>query len=117
MSWLKWVVDKAKSIFTQQNAHRILESIRKAAPYADHALEIAQVGASFCGPTGRTVGAILSFAERVGVHPLIAAGASDRELALAMRDIAVEALKKKYPNAANSDLNRAVEIAVGALKP
>jgi hypothetical protein len=33
-----------------------------------------------------------------------------------MRNIALAALKRKFPNASESDLIRAVEIAVGAVK-
>ena len=105
-----------KGLFSSGTAKAILTGIRAAAPYVDAALELAAMAAPLCGPAGRSVGGVIAFADRLGVEALVKPGASDAELGTALRDISVNALKMKFPEASTSNLNRAVEIAVGALK-
>jgi hypothetical protein len=58
----------------------------------------------------------LAAANKFGVQAIIAPGATDAQIGTALRDAVVAALKLKYPNASTADLNRAVELAVGAVK-
>ena len=117
MNWLKSVGGFFKGLFSSRTVQAILKGIRDAAPYVEVAMELAGTAAAVCGgPTGRTVENALAFADSLGVKAALKRNATDAEIGTALRDITVNALKLKFPDANTSTLNRAVEIAVGALK-
>ncbi len=117
MNWFGKIVNFLRGLFSRKTADAILGGIRKTAPYIDTAIELVQIGAAIVGgPVGRTVATVLEFAQKLGVDALLKPDATDAELGTAMRDIVVNALRVKYPEASTSDLNRAVELAVGATK-
>ncbi len=118
MSWIRKIAAFIAALFSGTTAQAILNGIRRAAPYVSEALELATLGASICGgAAGRTVATVVQFATRLGVPALLVPNATDAQLGTAMRDIVVAALKLKFPEADTASLNRAVEIAVGALRP
>jgi hypothetical protein len=117
VNFLKKIVAFFVGLFSKKTADAILAGIRQAAPYVSSALQLAATVAGVVGgPAGRTVATVVQAAGRLGVDALIARDATDAQLGTALRDIVVAALKKEFPNASTADLNRAVELAVGALK-
>jgi hypothetical protein len=117
MNFFKKVAAFFAGLFSPRTAAALLAGIRKATPYIKTAMELAGIVAGVVGgPVGRTVASVIAAAGSIGVDALLKPDASDAELATATRDIVVEALRKRFPNASVSDLIRAVELAVGALK-
>ncbi len=118
MAWLSKVKDFLLNVFSSKTASAILTGIRAAAPYVSSAMEVAAMAAQLTGgSTGRTVSTVLQLADRLGVQALLRPAATDAELGTALRDITVASLKLKYPDASTATLNRAVELAVGTIKP
>ena len=117
MNWLKKVGSFIASIFSASTAAKILAGIRAAAPYVSAAMELSAMAAAIVGgPAGMTIGTVLAACDKFGVPNLVKSGATDAELQTAIRDAIVTALRLKFPNASTSDLNRAVELAYGAVK-
>ena len=115
MDWLKAAFDWLWGLFPKPVARRIYSGIRRTAPYLGPALEIAGLAATIM-PGGRTVAGILAVAQKLGVDALLKSDATDAELDVAIRDVVVAALRLKFPGAGTADLNRAVELAVGAIQ-
>ena len=116
-SWLTKVGRFIASIFSAKTANAILAGIRAAAPYVSAAMELSAMAAAIVGgPAGKTIGAVLAVADKFGVQMLVKPDATDAELGTAIRDAIVAALKLKFPNASTADLNRAAEVAYGAVK-
>ena len=117
MNWLKSVFSFLGSLFSAKTANAILAGIRKAAPYVAEAMELSALAASVVGgPTGKTIAAALTVADKFGVQVLIKPGATDAEIGVAIRDAIAKALKLKFPDATDADLNRAIELAYGAVR-
>jgi hypothetical protein len=100
------------ALFDGRFGNALLAGIERAAPFMDQAYNIVKLVAELT-PT-RADDEILAACDRMGVPAVFAAG-SDKPAAL--RYIALEALKKAFPHAEERQLNRALEIAYGALKP
>jgi hypothetical protein len=117
MNFLKKIAAFFVGLFSKKTADAILAGIRKAAPYIESAMKLAGVVAGIIGgPAGKTVAAVLAAAAQLGVDAIVKPDATDAEIGTALRDIVVAALRKQFPDASLADLNRAVELAVGALK-
>lgn len=117
MNFLKKIGQFFDSLFSKRTADAVMEGVRKAAPYIGMAMQITGIVAGITGgPAGRTIGTVLQAANELGVQSLVRQGATDEELATAMRDIVVASLRKKFPGASTADLNRAIELAVGAIR-
>lgn len=115
MNWLRKVWDFFGTVFAPSTADKIMTGIRKAAPYIQMAMELASVAATFT-KGGRTVQAVLDYASHLGVQAVLSPNVTEAELGTVLRNLTVDALKLKFPQADTSTLNRAVEIAVGAIK-
>jgi hypothetical protein len=115
MSWITNVSNFFKAIFSSKTSAAILAGIRRSLPLIELALQLAGVAASMTG-AGRTINAVLAVAEHLGVPALIKPDVTDAELSAALRDIVANAIKMKFPGASTADINRAIEIALGALK-
>jgi hypothetical protein len=115
MNWLRNTWDFVIGFFHSKPAAKIFNAIRRAAPYVDAAMAFAGIALQSTS-AGRTLTNILATADALGVQAVLRPNATDAELAVALRNVVTAALKAKFPQAAGSDLNRAVEIAVGALK-
>ena len=117
MSWISKVATFIASFFSPKTANAILAGIRKAAPYLSAAIELSGMAAAIVGgPAGVTISTVLAAADKFGVEAFIKPDATDADLKTAIRDAIVKALKLKFPTASTSDLNRAVELAYGAVK-
>ena len=117
MSLISKIAACIVGLFSKKTADAILAGIRAASPYISEAMALASMAASIAGgPTGLTIAGVLAAANKLGVQAIIAPGATDAQIGTALRDAVVAALKLKYPNASTADLNRAVELAVGAVK-
>ncbi len=111
MNWLKAIGSFFARLFTPETAVAIQRGIEACAPYVESALQVASI-ITYLTPT-RTDDEILKAIKHYAV-PVVWGGAGDRSAVL--REIAVAALQKKFPTASGSDLNRALELAVGAIK-
>lgn len=111
MSWLKKVGSFFARLFSPETAAAIQRGIEEAGPYIETALAVARTVAIFT-PT-RADDEIIALIEHYSV-PIFWNRSGDRGTVL--REIAVAALRKKFPNASEADLNRALEIAVGAIR-
>lgn len=106
-----WIGSFFAGLFSPKTTAAIKAGVEACAPYVATALSIARTVAAFT-PT-RADDEILRLIEHYAV-PVLWNPAGDR--ADVLREIAVAALRKSFPKASAADLNRAVEIAVGALK-
>jgi hypothetical protein len=96
-------------LFGGKFADKLLRGVERAVPYIRKAYEVCSLIATLA--PNRTLGELLDTADRLGV-PLLAYGTPEE----GMRQIAFQALKKAFPNAPDSAINLAIEMAVGALK-
>jgi len=99
-------------LFSRDFAAKLQRGIEAAAPYLAVAYGFAQTAARLT-PT-RADDEILALAQELGVPALFDPG---EEKGIAIGRIVFRALKRRYPEAADRVLNRAIEIAYGALKP
>jgi len=96
-------------LFGGRFADKLLKGVERAVPYIRKAYEVCSVIAALT--PNRTPKELLNAADHLGV-PLLAYGTPEEGL----RQIAFQALKKAFPNAPDSAVNLAIEMAVGALK-
>ena len=115
MNWLKKVAAFFVRLFSPKTAAAIVAGIQKAAPYVSAALELASLVNKFA-PLGKTYGTVAMYADALGLPNILEGEVTEAKVGTALRDLTVMALKAKFPEASTADLNRAVEIAVGALK-
>lgn len=99
-------------LVSQDLISRILKGIESAGPYLQTACAFARTAAAMT-PT-RTDNQLIALADELGVPALLEPGL-DRGVAIAR--IVFRALKTKFPEIADRVLNRAIEIAYGAIKP
>jgi hypothetical protein len=99
-------------LFSRDFAAKLQRGIEAAAPYLAVAYSIVETAARLT-PT-RADDEILALAQELGVPALFDAS---EDKGIAIGRIVFRALKKRYPEAADRVLNRAIEIAYGALKP
>lgn len=111
MSWIKKIGSFFARLFSKKTAAAIQRGIEACAPYIETALSICTAIAAMT-PT-RADDEIIALIKRYAV-PVVWNPAGDRGDVL--RDIALAALRKQFPAASTSDLNRAIEVAVGAIK-
>jgi len=114
MSWLKKIVGFLKRLFSPETASAIERGIEVVLPYLNYALDIVRTIAALT-PT-RVDDEILAVIERYTAPftlPL-PAGQTKGEL---LHKIALEELRRIFPNATDRALNRAIEIAYGAVNP
>jgi hypothetical protein len=117
MNWIKRVVSAVFGLFSRIDADDIIGGIRKAAPYVSLALNLSATAASIVGgPLGKTVAGVLAVADRFGVPVLIRPDATDAEIGTAIRDAIARAIVEKFPGAKLADINRAIELAYGAVR-
>lgn len=115
MNWLKKIGRFFAKLFSPSTAKAVVKGIQKAAPYVSAALELASI-VDKVAPMGKTYGAVMRYAEALGLKYVFEGEVTELKVQTALRDLTVKALQTKFPEASTSDLNRAVEIAVGALK-
>jgi len=99
-------------LFSRDFAAQLQRGIEAAAPYLAVTYGFVQTAARLT-PT-RADDEILALAQELGVPALLAPG---QDKGVAIGRIVFRALKKRYPEAADRVLNRAIELAYGALKP
>lgn len=112
MNWLKSIAKFFKALFSPETAAAIQKGIETAAPYIKQALEVVKVIAALT-PT-RADDEILALLEKYGLPAILEPGANRAEI---LRQVALAELQKKYPGISDRTLNRAIEIALGAVKP
>jgi len=113
MSWLKRIWEWLRGLFRPEFAQRIQAGLEAAAPYLSRAYEIVSLIAALT-PT-RTDDEILDAARRLGIVEFLIDPAADRGEIL--RHLALEALRRIFPQAPERQLNRAIEVAYGAVRP
>lgn len=116
MNWLKKVWDFVGMVFSPSTTKAIMKGIRRAAPYVQMALELAGIAKSLAPFQGNTWGTVMRYADALSLNYVFDGEVTELKVQTALRDLTVKALKAKFPEASTADLNRAVEIAVGALK-
>jgi hypothetical protein len=99
-------------IFSRDTSDKILKGLEAAAPYYRKALEVVETIAALT--PDRTDDQIVAVLKRFA-SPVVLGSTQDRSALL--RDVAVAALRKQFPEAADRQLNRAIEVALGAVKP
>lgn len=110
---MKSLIRVILNLFRPDLADKFAEGIRAAAPYLDAAYEIARIAAQFT-PT-RADDEIFALAEYFDV-PSVWRN-RDKDPSEAIYEIVYEALSRKYPEAPERQLNRAIELAYGAVRP
>jgi hypothetical protein len=111
MNWISSLFGKIKRFFAPEFGNRIVEGVRVAAPYIETAYELVQAAAA-AAPNKR-LDQLLIAAQTLGVPAL---WRSD-DPGSALREIVVMALRKKFPGVPDRVLNRAIELAYGAIRP
>jgi hypothetical protein len=99
-------------LFSRDLAAKLLQGVEAAAPYLALAYGFAETAARTT--PSRTDDEILALARELGVPALLDPG---EDKGVAIGRVVFRALKKRYPEAADRVLNRAAEIAYGALRP
>ena len=99
-------------MFSRDFASKLLAGIEAAAPYLSLAYGFVETAAKMTA--NRTDDEILALAKEFGVPALLD---SDADKGVVIGRIVFQALKKRYPDAADRALNRAIEIAYGAVRP
>lgn len=112
MNWIKKVLEFIRRLFAGDIAAKICAGIDAAAPYVLAAYEVASFAARMT-PT-RSDDEVLSLARELGVLNLFEPS-SDKGICIG--NIVFAALRRKYPDATDRALRRAIEIAYGALRP
>lgn len=113
MNWLKRTWDRLRRLFRPEIADKIQRGLTAAAPYLQTAYEIVALIAALTPM--RSDDQILEAARRLGIIQFLIDPAADRGAIL--RQLALEALKRLFPQAPERQLNRAIEIAYGAVRP
>jgi hypothetical protein len=111
MNWVKKIGSFFAGLFSARTAAAIQRGIEASAPYVGQALSVATAIAALT--PNRTDDEIMAVAKRYAV-PVAWGSAEDRGEVL--RAVGLAALRKTFPQAPASDLNRALEVAVGAIK-
>ena len=101
-----------RRLFRRQTALALLAGIEAALPYISAAYELARMAAK--ATPNRTDDEIFRLADMLGVPALLQ---KDEDRGIAIGRIVYRALKLRYPEATDRALNRALEIAYGAVKP
>ena len=112
MNWLKKIGRFFRELFSRETADAIERGIEAAVPYIRPALELVKIIAALA-PT-RANDEIVRLIERYAV-PIVLTPGADRGAIL--RQIAVAELQKRFPEVPERVLNRALEIAYGAIRP
>lgn len=105
-----------KNVFSANTAAALFKGVKAAAPYVNAALQMAAMVSKFTPEGGKTFGTVIRYAEALGITAVFEGEVTEQSVGTALRDITVKALRAKFPEASTSDLNRAVELAVGAIK-
>lgn len=105
------VIALLRRLFDRRFASKLAAGAEAAAPYLRAAYEIAAVAAKLT-PT-RADDELIALADALGVPALWTA----EDKGDAVRQLVFRALKKRFPEASDRALNRAIELAYGALKP
>jgi len=105
-----------KNVFSANTAAALVKGVKAAAPYVQAALQMCSMVEKFSPNGGKTFGTVLRYAESLGINAVFEGEVTEASVGTALRDITVKALRAKFPEASTSDLNRAVELAVGAIK-
>ena len=113
MSWLKRIWEWLRRLFRPDFGERIQRGLEAAAPYIERAYEVVALIAALT-PT-RADDEILEAARRLGIIEFFVDPLADRGEIL--RRLALEALKRLFPQAPERQLNRAIEVAYGAVRP
>lgn len=113
MNLLRRIWDLLRRLFRPELADKIQRGLEAAAPYLQTAYEIVSLIAALT-PT-RSDDEILDAARRLGIIQFLIDPSADRGDIL--RRLALEALKRLFPEAAERQLNRAIEVAYGAVRP
>ena len=108
-SFLGKVYRLFKGVFGGGFADKLAAGVKRAVPYVRKAYEVCKLIAELA--PNRTLEEILEASEKLGVPALLDAPSGEN-----MRYVAFKALKKAFPNAPDSAINLAIEIAVNALK-
>lgn len=116
MEWISKILKFIGKLFTPGESNAIVLGLRQAAPYVKAALELVKIAQSLAPFQGNTWGTVMRYAEALGLPALFEGVVTALKVETALRDLTVSALRRKFPEASTANLNRAVEIAVGALK-
>jgi len=116
MEWLNKIFRFIGKLFTPTVTNAIVLGLRQAAPFVKAALELVTIAQSLAPPQGNTWGTVMRYADALGLPALFEGVVTDLKVQTALRNLTVTALKRQFPEAGTAVLNRAVEIAVGALK-
>ena len=118
MGWLKKVWDFMGKLFSPSTANAIMLGIRAAAPYVQTALTLCSAAQALAPreAPGKTFGTVMRYADYLNIPFVFDGEVTELKVQTALRDLTVKALRAKFPEASAADLNRAVEIAVGAIK-
>ncbi|GIU74776.1 MAG: hypothetical protein KatS3mg004_1863 [Bryobacteraceae bacterium] len=112
---MKTLIDAIKywlsRLLSRDLVRNVLDGIERAAPYLDTAYELVQTAARLA--PNRTVAELASVADALGVP---AVWRSDDKGA-AIRELVLAALRWRFPQVPDRVLNRAIELAYGALRP
>ena len=108
--WTKLTAFFAK-LFTRDFWSRVLQGIETASPYLEVAYEFVSVAAQMT--PNRTDDELIALANKLGVPAIL----QSQDKGTAIRDTVAAALKTKFPSLSTSLINRAIELAYGALRP
>lgn len=112
MRWVYVIYAFFARIFSSETVRNIIRGIRATEPYLPTIYQWVRMVAEMT-PT-RADDEMLRVADMFGV-PLLLAPDADRGAVLA--DIILQAARRKWPEATDRAIRRAIEIAYGALRP
>jgi len=90
---------------------RLLRGVEIAAPYLEFAYELVSIAAQ--ATPNRTDDELLALARQLGVPAIW----QSQDKGAAIRELVAAALRIKWPDLPDRIINRAIELAYGALRP
>ena len=110
--FLSAIADFFMRLFSRDFASKVMKGIEAAAPYLSLTYGFVETAAKMT--PNRTDDEIVALANELGVKALFD---PNQDKGMVIGRIVFAALKKRYPEVADRVLNRAIEIAYGAVKP
>jgi len=108
--FLRKIYDFFAGLFTRDFGEKLYAGITRAVPYVRKAYEVCSLIAELT--PNRSIKEVLNVANKFGVEAF-AYGSSIEE---GLRHIAFQVLRRTFPDAPDSAINLAIEMAVNALK-
>lgn len=106
---LRRIYEFLRGLFDREFAEKIYGGIERAVPYLRKAYEVCSVLAVLT--SNRSIKGLIDAANEFGVDVVAAGNVSE-----GLRMIAFQVLKRSFPDAPDSAINLAIEMAVNALK-